>query len=241
MRQVDSAWLTGQLRFILSFVNHKFAFLTPNYQAAYRLVSRALGITRLYTPSAVYQHWLQGLETNVPVVSGLPDKPRAWVVLNYLDHLELDLESLDKSYLIEDVSLSLGGRWDNRRLGSLGVVTLIQLGDNLDILLSAKPRRLVSSDDKLLYDPNAPVLITTKRFKIREKLSFVLKHQPELRLAENRLKIINRRLAQLGQLIEQLPWLSHYNQLRLRRLYRLPDRPTSRLHPKLTPYVTYIP
>ncbi len=241
MTKPNSAF-SSHLRFFLDFINHKFAWVFPNYQTTFQLLRHLL-------PFPFYTNQLYPLKLSffspLPSDSSFNLDPNL-APLNQtllIDHFAGNPAHLDhvlslKPFLIEDISLSLGSKWQNQNLGSFGLITLFQLGKNLDLFTQPPTLKTLDFSLNLLKLDSTPVILTTKRFQLFHQINLYLKNHPIPPPPLSLLPLFKK----IGHYIQNYPYTLNLNQLTIRRLYRqhkslsLPN-----IYPQALPFFTFLP
>ncbi|NOY14634.1 MAG: hypothetical protein GXP43_00245 [bacterium] len=237
----------GHLRFFLDFINHKFGWFLPSWSDLLKLIDHV-------APQPIYASWLCRPRYFLPNIKTLPidagfnldpdliDSPPSSLIIDHLAGNPANLDKIlaHKPFLIEDISLALGSKYQTKNLGSFAHLTVFQLGPNINLYFKPPKIKPVSFAQTLFHPIKYPVLITTKRFNLKEQISLYLKNQSISLAPPNRLLGYLKRV---GQFIQNYPDYLNTNQIITRQLYRRykKDYSLPAILPKAQPFFTFLP
>ncbi len=243
--------INHHLDFLANFVNKKFGFIVGNYQTAYNLLYKCLPTQKILVSDLYYKFLLAKTELSLPFLPAKHDDSlnlalkqtgdfRGWLVADHFGGNPTNLNLIKSNQtLVEDISFGLGGQWANKNIGSFGLVSLLSLGTNLD-LLQSKPKLFSLQATTKLFDPQAPVIILIKQFRLKDKLYLKMK---ELAIPPTTIysASVLVKLTQIGRLIQNLEEHKSQNQIETRRIYRLnKDKFLPNIYPSGQPYFSFI-
>ena len=234
--------INAQLRFFLDFINHKFAWILPGYTAVFNLIEKLfpppIYTSTLYPPQHPTLHRIKpdlsfNLNPNL-----MP--PQSTIIIDHFagNPANLDQVLSTKPYLIEDISFSLGSKWLSKNTGSFGLITLFQIGKNLDLFTQNPILQPINFPTTLTQKNNSPIILTTKRFQLAHQINLYLKHNPYPPPTNPTLTLLQK----IGRFIQNYPQQNNLNQLTIRRLYRQHKNLNLPLiYPQSQPFFTFLP
>ncbi len=242
----------NNLFFLTSYLNKKFAYLLINYLQAYSLIHHLfpdspLLLSQFYS-QFIPHHFLE--QTSFKVLPTKEDFNLDPLNLSkdglpILDHFAGNPGKITvySPPFIEDISLSLGSQWQEKNIGSFGIITLLQLGPNLDLYFQELKINKAEKVKDYLNFLNYPVLLLTKRFQLRQKIEILLKKHPQWQSSLN-LQTLNK-IKKIGIIIHNLPHIRHQHYLQTRRFYlqfkKDPQKQLPLIHQLSQPLFLFLP